>query len=118
MKNIYIRPKGSVKPHARPVKAALKLIFNQSGHYNFKAQYFLVLRPLPQLRIIINTIIKVNLEIKAITISTYCFSTLHTFIPHNSLKSVMGKLIDFFFDSGVKEFPAVTKYGTTCTNNQ
>ena len=61
---------------------------------------------------------KVNSRNKAISISTFDFSTLYTNIRHWNLKSVTGDLINFSFNSRDKEFIGVTRFGTFWTYNQ
>ena len=66
----------------------------------------------------IDAIKKISSRIKALSISTYDFSTLYTIIPQNKLKNVMRKLINCCFKVEEEQFIAVTKYGATWTDNK
>ena len=67
---------------------------------------------------VIDAIKKLNSRNKVLSIGTYDFSTLHTNIPHNKLKNVMRKLINFYFKGEEKQFVAVTNFGGTWTVNK
>ena len=59
-----------------------------------------------------------TVEKKAFSIETYDFLSLYTNLPHNILKNVMRKLINFYFKDGEKKFIAVTKFGATWTDKR
>ena len=48
----------------------------------------------------------------------YIYTYIDIYIPHQNFKSLMGKLINFSFNGGVKEFIGITKYGAIWTNDQ
>ena len=68
-------------------------------------------------QLLLDAIKNFNSKIKVFSIATYGFS-LCTKIPHNKLDKVMRRLIIFCLKGDKKKFIAVTKFGTTGTNNR
>lgn len=120
---VIAAPKCLLKPLSEAITAALKLIFNQIEYYNLKTLILYynsdvkTFWPIQNNQIVIDAINKTNSRNKAMSLSTFDFSTLYTKIPHQKFKSVMGKLINFCFSSRVKEFIEITKYSAIRGNN-
>ena len=100
---IIAAPKCSVKPLSKAVAAALKLIYKETENYNFKTQYYTGVKtfwPVQSSESVIDIINILNARNRAISVSTFEFSTLYTNIPHHKLKSLMRDFFNFYFHEG------------------
>ena len=90
---------------SKAVTAALKLIRKQVENYNFKIQYYSIVKtfwPVQSNRSIINKINKLNSRNKAISIFTFDIFTLYMNIPYHNLKSGMKELIISVLLAGIQ----------------
>ena len=95
--------------------AALKLIFNQIEHCNFKILYCSGLKKFwsaENNQTVTDALNKINSRNKAISIFTFDFITLYTNIQYCKLKSVMREFIDSYFSREIEEFFETSKYRT------
>ena len=95
--------KCSGKPLSKVVAAALKLIYKEIEHYNFKTQYYSVMKTFCSVQknqAAISIIIKNKINSRYIVISIFLlyFSTVHANRPHDKLNLVMVGLIKFCFN--------------------
>ena len=111
---IVAAPKGSIKSLSKNVTSAFKLFYKQIEAYNQKSQFFSGVNTfwvIQNNKPVTKTIKKLNRRHKALSISTFDFSTLYTKIPHKKLVNVLHSLIDFCFDGGENKYIGVSKYG-------
>ena len=118
---IIAAPKCSVKPLSKAVTAALKLLYKQIENYNYKTHYYSSVKtfwPIQSNQAVLQAIDKINSRNKAVSITTFDFSTLYTNISHHKLKSVMSELINFCFNGGDKEYIGIYRGNGVWTNDQ
>lgn len=86
-----------MKPLSKAVTALLKLINKEMEQCNFKTQCYSCVKtfwPIQNSQTVIDTMKKINLRNKVISISTFHFSTRYASIPHHKLKSAIGEPIN------------------------
>ena len=92
--------KCSGKPLSKVVAAALKLIYKEIEHYNFKTRYYSVMKTFCSVQknqAAISIINKINSRY-IISIFLLYFSTVNANTPHDKLNLVMVGLIKFCFN--------------------
>ena len=111
---LIVAPKCSLKPLSKAVTSALKLMYQQIENYNNKKHFFSGVKtfwPIQNNVPVINNIKKLNKRHKALSVSSFDFSTLYTNIPHDKLLHVLNELIDFCFQGGTNDIIAVDRFG-------
>ena len=102
----------STKSLSRNLSTIFKLLYNQIQNYNTKEKYlsnYNMFWVLDNIDPIINKLEKINRKKKAVSVSTFDFSTLYTKIPHDELFSRLGEIVDLCFDGGDKSFIAISQ---------
>ena len=82
-------------------------MYHQIEAYNNKRHFFSGVKTfwtVQNNKQVIDSIAKLSKRNKALSVSTFDFSTLYTKIPHSKLLHVLNDLIDFCFKGGGKSF--------------
>ena len=109
---IVASPRCSIKPLSQAITSAFRLFYKQIEAYNHKSRFFTGVNSfwvVQSNKPVFTAINKLNKRNKAISISTFDFSTLYTKLPHNQLLKVLHKLIDFCFYGSTKSFILINK---------
>ena len=91
----------SLKPLGKTITKIFKLIFKMKRGYYRKAGYFSGLKqfwPIDSHNEVVNALDKISSKNKAISISTFDFSTLYTKIPHDKLIDVLSSTAKSVFN--------------------
>ena len=117
---IIASPKSSIKPLARTIISIFRLLFRQIQTYNGKCRFFTGVNTfwiVQNNKPVIDAMSGLNKRRKAISVSTFDFSSLYTKLPHNKLRMVLNSLIDFCFDGGESKYITVNNYGARWVKN-
>ena len=108
-----------MKPLSKDITKVFKLIFNQIESYNKKCHFFSGVKTFWTIQNntpVINSINNLNKRNRALSLTTFDFSTLYTNIPHDKLLSVLNELVDFCFKGSTKNYITVDNYRARWTD--
>ena len=100
----------SLKPLGKDITRIFKVIFHHKRRYYRKAGFFSGLNNfwcVDKSSDITNTLDRFNRKGKALSVSSFDFSTLYTKIPHDKLIDVLCKLVDSTFNDTTRKFMSV-----------
>ena len=100
----------SLKPLGKDITRIFKVIFHHKRRYYRKVGFFSGLNNfwcVDKSSDITNTLDRFNRKGKALSVSSFDFSTLYTKIPHDKLIDVLGKLVDSTFNDTTRQFMSV-----------
>ena len=101
--------------------SVLKLKYKQIEAYNSEMHYFWRVKSSSSVQttsLLLMQSKNLSSRNKALPIAIYDFFTFYTNIPHNKLKNVSRKLINFCFKGGEKQVIVVSKLGATWTDSK
>ena len=105
--------KGSDKQLSKHVTSAFKLCFSQRDAYHIKTYYFSGANTFWVIQgksLLLECTNKINKRKSGKQISTFNISTLYTKKPHDKLRDILYKVVDFAFKGGTRDSITINKH--------